>query len=106
MSGAEHRSESGLIPVMYYQQVVASHHQNVGEGTSSRCFHWGRYVRRLVASFTKGRPLEWSGSRRAGHLCGRALQEWNVLEDEEKLMFNSAVRAMKDPDSRCPGFRI
>ena len=31
-----------------------------------------------------------------GHLRGRALQEWNLLEDEEKLTFSSAVQAMKE----------
>ena len=32
----------------------------------------------------------------AGHLCGCALQEWNLLDDEEKTMFSSAVQATKE----------
>lgn len=32
----------------------------------------------------------------AGHLCGRAWQEWNLLDEEEKVTFDNAVKAMKE----------
>ena len=32
----------------------------------------------------------------AGHLRGHALQEWNLLEDEEKKNYDSAIKALRD----------
>ena len=31
----------------------------------------------------------------AGHLCGRALQEWNLLPDDEKATFEAAVKSLR-----------
>ena len=32
----------------------------------------------------------------AGHLCGQALQEWNLIEDEDKQNYDGAIKALKD----------
>ena len=40
----------------------------------------------------------------AGHLRGRALQEWNLLQDSEREMFESAVDSLRirlDPGGRA-----
>lgn len=43
---------------------------------------------------------EWRDEERviqlAGHLRGHALQEWNLLEEEEKENYDSAIKALRD----------
>ena len=43
---------------------------------------------------------EWKADEQllqlAGHLCGRAWQEWNLLVEKDKATFADAVTAMKE----------
>ena len=57
------------------------------------------------------RATEWNGwtheeclMQLAGHLRGRALQEWNLLTDDERATYATAVAALRrrlDPGSKA-----
>ena len=65
-----------------------------GEDPKLRFEDWLPALERAV------RWNEWSNEETliqlAGHLHGRVLQEWNLLEDKDKENYNGAVNALKD----------